>query len=160
MERQYPVFSAWEKDAIRTEFGLVFAPEDLYYIDSRGRRWEFFAGDEALELERKLLKPSGWRLPTRDDWANVSRTLRTSERIRSDLSLQSKGFIHPDDWKAYKSQSKVVSPLRQGVRGYYWSSTQHGSCSSFFLRITMPKGIKTTDYCYWAEGLSIRCVRN
>ena len=153
-------FSEWERNAIRTDFGLVFAPEDFHFSDRTGRRRDYFSGGQARMLEECLFIPAGWRLPTLDDWIAAATTFRSSERMRSELGLKTNGFIHPDDWEKFKKQPTAITPLHQGVRGYYWSSTKHGDCSSWFLRITNPKGIMTTKYCYWEEGLSVRCVHS
>lgn len=76
---KYPDFEKWHDEAIatpvitETEFGyaeLQLAPED-FYIMQDGERKENFTWDEAMEYEKNILKPNGWRLPTCAEWAQI-----------------------------------------------------------------------------------------
>ena len=64
-EAIFPDFSAWRRDAIKTKSGLVFAPSDLYISNKDGVRRYFFTWDEAMQIEQQILRPCGWRLPSR-----------------------------------------------------------------------------------------------
>ena len=127
----YPDFFAWKQDSFKTKSGLVFAPEDLYVIDDQCRRMEYyFTWDEAMELERTVLRPAGWRLPTIEEWVMIIEEYKNSVRLRSALNMGCNGLI---------SKKKLdIVPECRGTCGYFWSST--------------PGGVHYAHYMYFASS--------
>ena len=171
----YPAFYTWHKEAINTKSGLIFAPEDFYIVKRREHlltddgcagsethRKTFFTGDEALELEKKVLMPNGWRLPTKDDWQAVCDEFRTPGRLKRKLKLTLNGYIDYDEMGEYNQKLEANNILGLGPFGYFWSSTEFDKASMYcmgignsligrFLGPTV--AVDRRDY-----GYSIRCV--
>lgn len=120
----YPDYSMWEKEAIHTDSGLIFAPEDFYVIDEEGNRRDLFTWDEAMGEDNKIIPPEGWRLPTRDEWEMIADEFDTPKRLRKGLNMDFHGIVSMYDIDEYKDNLDSFVPLEQGEYGYYWSSTQ------------------------------------
>ena len=167
----YPDFYTWQKKAITLKSGLVFAPEDFYIVKrqeylitddgcvgSATSRKDFFTGNEALELEEKILKPAGWRLPTKDDWQTTLNELKTLRRLRRKLKFTLEGYVDPDFMDEYNQNPSLSSAFGQGYSGYWWSSTQYCypdimHCMALLERLDPIMHINGCDF-----GYSIRCV--
>lgn len=150
---KYPDFEKWYDEAIatpvitETEFGyaeLQLAPED-FYIMQDGERKENFTWDEAMEYEKTVLKPNGWRLPTCAEWAQICACYIGDdgeydfERVKRELKL---GNSDGDDdfWSSY-----------------FWSSSSYSAqgarCLNFANDFLDPQFSDLKDY-----GYSVRCV--
>ena len=120
----YPDYSMWEKEAIHTDSGLIFAPEDFYVIDEEGNRRDLFTLDEAMGEDNKIIPPKGWRLPTYDEWEMIADEFDTPKRIRLGLNMDFNGIVSLYDFDEYKDNLGSFEPIEFGESGYYWSSTQ------------------------------------
>lgn len=153
----YPDLSPWWKNAIHTKSGVVFAPEDFYLLDEQGRRKEFFTWDEALDIEKKILRPNGWRLPTINDWAKAVIEFKKSKYMRLKLNLGLNGFIWWGEVDMYNMNLDMAVPGFQGMYGYYWSSTKYSKYRIYNMHVSTSK-IRLVHGSYSDYGNSIRCV--
>lgn len=161
MERKetYPNFKEWKKIAFHTRTGLCFAPEDFYIIKEDYRRKSYFSKAEAFELEESVMKPNGWRLPTRDEWLRVMQELGDIEGVREVLRLGINGYIKWQDVEKYDSNPSMVAPVCFGSMSYYWSSTISPDTKLNLLRLTNTEALLVSEHRY-TERFSIRCVRD
>lgn len=87
--------ASWKRDGIRTRTGLTFAPKNLRIIREPGCEQEYFSWYEATELEQRILRPCGWRLPTAEEWKNITRDYAPLGRMINKLKLSYDGRIDP-----------------------------------------------------------------
>ena len=152
-------FSAWKENAIHTGSGITFAPEDFYVLDEQGRRKEFFTWDEAMQLEREILRPNGWRLSTLQDWAKVGHEFKTSRNIREKLHLGLNGLIWWDKMeRCNEDPDSVTTPCAWGDYGFYWSSTMINGVGVYrlYLDDSLIRPARSSNYRNY--GSSVRCV--
>lgn len=145
---KYPDFEKWHDEAIatpvitETEFGyaeLQLAPENFYIVQD-GKRKEKFTWDEAMEYEKNILKPNGWRLPICAEWAQICACYIGDngeydiERVKHELKLD-----NSDDGGDFWSSSSLSA-----------QTARYLSFSSSYLN---PRGGS-----YKGFGFSVRCV--
>lgn len=155
--RTYPDFEEWRENAIPTASGLKLAPEDFYVQDGIGQRKKHFNWDEAMKYEKAVLRPNGWRLPTRDEWIKIANEFKTPDKLRYILRLGLNGTICWYDMNKYRQNPNKVRTIFQDVCGYYWSSTKANEAETYFMflneSITNPAG--DSGVC---SGFSMRCL--
>lgn len=135
-QEKYPDFNRWKDDAIETNVWLGFekndgkdefltvAPED-FYIEKDGDKQYFFTWDEAMEFEKEVLKPNGWRLPTCKELVQLCATYIDEKgdddvnRFMKELKVKMRG---------YKTPNGNIANV--GSDGYWWSSTANSSASA------------------------------
>lgn len=157
----YSDFSVWEKYAIRTKSGLIFAPDDLVVRDGLGHQKEFFTWKEAMELEESVLKPAGWRLPTMDEWKRAVFEFRSAKKIRSALDLGLNGIIEVNLMDSYNYRPRVEIVAFRGIYGLYRSSTTYQDFSKKqFLSLYLDSSVAVPFNNSEDKGYSVRCVLN
>ena len=143
----YTDFDLWHENSIEALNGLRFAPEDLVTIEHiRGASpaksasiftYEYFSFNEATSIEKKLLRPNGWRLPTILEWELLPMSYnRDIGAMTSSLNLEC---------------SKMES-------GCYWSSESCGRFSSTALAFRIHETWAHADVRDKKARLRIRCV--
>ena len=136
---KYPDFSEWKKNAIQIKPGLVFAPEDFYIAKDGVHRTEYFDSRDALELEKKILMPNGWRLPNKWEWEEaIPRYFG--------LNLGLNGGLWPSEQYAYSHDLGSFSPYNRGKFGYYLSSTFYDRVLMYGLNITTHTAFVSCDF--------------
>lgn len=142
---------AWEpKATIYSKLaGVEIALED--YVEEDGNK--YFTYDKALEIEKKL-KGTGWRLPTRHEWALIAEEFGNDDdgklngnKLAKRLNLQKNGLIY----------SGNVNYLNSG--GYYWSRTGNNASNAYILYFGTDGNLDTGIY-YRYRGGSVRLVRD
>lgn len=156
----YPDFAAWRRDAIKAQSGIVFAPSDLYVTDKNGNRRYHFTWDEAMQIERDILRPRGWRLPTVQEWRQAIAEFRRRDRLMNSLKLEYRGYFGCEDMRKCRETLDESLALKQGLYGYYWSSTSrtHNANNAFnlyFYSITVWPGMGKYNKNH---GFAVRCV--
>lgn len=151
--------SRWEENGIKSELaGLIIAPED--YVAPNGKR--YFTYDEAMELEEKVLKPNGWRLPTANEWTKIVAEFGTDENPDAAievLNLESNGFIWDNCMKEYNKDPKDYdSVIGRGVGGHWWSATATSSTYAYLL-YTFSGRVIPQDINDRGDGFAVRCVK-
>lgn len=160
---QHPDFEKWRRDCIETavyagrdydnnrDLFLTVAPEDFYIIQN-GARKEYFTWDEAMELEKKVLKPNGWRLPTCKELAQLcacyidDKGSDDVERFMKELNAERRG-----DMDTNGSIGNV------GSYGLWWSST--ASSAAYARGLLFNSGyFYPQDGYYKGYGFAVRCV--
>lgn len=138
----------WDENAIETGLGFKVAPADLV-IDNQ----EYFTWYEAMEIEKKYLRPNGWRLPTCSEWY----------QLVGKFGLDEDGGDAPDKFlEKFEMERKGYYDITgflcvQGAYGYWWSSTVRSDTNSRNLR-----ACSSVLYPQYSNdkslGLSVRCV--
>ncbi len=158
-----PDFESWEKNAI-TIGDLEFAPEDFYLLSGKmpdGKR-EYFTWHDAKWLEKEVLKPNGWRLPTSKEWGKLCEEYdHNIAELRAKLNLGLKGYIS-GDMREYYDTLKAQC-YAKGILGLYWSGTAaayiYGENRAHNLHMFSDKSIAVGCNDKDDAGLSLRCVR-
>ena len=164
----YPNFQSWKDHAIRTKSGLQVAPEDFVIIDEYDNfQKEYFSFDEAMKIERRILRPNGWRLPTDKEWEELMLEHgENSFSLTSELSLRFLGYLTEKSMKDFRlmgsdrSLTTMYSQAKSGGQngcGFYWTSTSSSRFSAFVF-INSGDTLQTVPLNKY-KGLSIRCVR-
>ncbi len=166
-EYSAPDFSAWKKDETKTRSGITFAPEDFCLTDSEGRRKELFTWREAMELEERILRQNGWRLPTDDEWSQMIRELGHAG-LRNKLKLCLNGCVNSSDMPNYNSSLVQINRNHgKGEQGFYWSRTAYSSTvhtEKYACGMFLDKNgafIYASAFTFATivdNGLSVRCV--
>ena len=158
-----PDFESWEKNAI-TIGDLKFAPEDFYLLSGKmpdGKR-EYFTWHDAKWLEKEVLKPNGWRLPTSKEWKKLCEEYdHNIAELRAKLNLSLKGYISGGDMREYYNTLKAQR-YTKGIFGLYWSGTAaaniYGENRAHNLHMFSDELVAVGNNDKDA-GLSLRCVR-
>ncbi len=112
---------------------------------------DHFTFDEALEIEKKL-KSTGWRLPTRSEWALICEEFGQENGMLNALILSKALNL---DYGGYVNSSSL---RLAGSYGYYWSSTASTASYAYYLFFS------TSVYPSYSSsryvGFSVRLVRD
>ena len=113
----------------------------------------------------------GWRLPTRDEWAQVinaangniitrTATATWATATNGNYNFDAGVFLGPTLFlpAAGGRQSSTGMLAARGHFGYYWSSTSSGIYSSDYLQITGSSGTGGVTYTVGSVAFSVRCV--
>lgn len=146
-------------DSTLPEFGVI-ATSKLAEIEIADKDYtegdkKYFTFAEALEVEKKM-EGTGWRLPTRHEWALICEEFANGEDdklkpelLKKKLGLGKHGYYNPDIKKVYNP----------GYNANYWSRSSLDSNYAFYLYF-----IDTDVYpsSYWTRynGFSLRLVRD
>ena len=155
----YPDFSLWDKNAIKTDSGIIFAPEDFCVIDEYDRWKSYFTWDEAIELERTVLRPAGWRIPSLEEWRLAVAEYGKSKMIRSALHLECNGFVSSDLMADYNLHPSVEHISHADRMGFYWSSTTRGETVVYRLYLGKTN-VRTSCNFVRSFGYNVRCVKS
>lgn len=138
----------------------VFAPvakSKLLNIEIADRNYaegdkEHFTFEEALEIEKKM-KATGWRLPTRHEWAVLVEEFGNSEdgRIEANKLVEALRLTYAG--VVFNSALNSV-----GSNGYYWSSTAYSSTNAYRVRFNSSEVSTNNNNRYF--GYSVRLVRD
>ena len=129
--------------------------------------------------------PTGWRLPTRDEYAALRMAVGGAQvganpSNPADLYYANGGWtadylgtgiagteFNPTGGEIFFPAAGYIDPdsatiLRQGTSSYTWASTVHANPANniVHLMFTMDTQIAPTSYNTSRHGFSIRCVRN
>lgn len=141
-------------------FGVI-ATSKLAKVDIADRDYtegskKHFTFEEALEVEKKL-KYTGWRLPTRSEWALICEEFGQKDgaldaaQLMSALKLSLTGCVNPNG--PYLSLA--------GIYGYYWSSTPYSSSAYYAYHLNFnASGVYPSGISARYVGYSLRLVRD
>lgn len=154
-----PDFDTWRAKGIKSELlGRIVAPEDAFEGDKR-----FFTYDEALDYEKRVLEPNGWRLMTCQEQEILAAEFGYGEDGQPDAGKFIGVFYgSPSNlpgWIDCDEEDKVNGTVEnQGVDGNWWSSTARSRTNAYSLYITYyPRLVPQNNYVR-AYGFSVRCV--
>lgn len=161
---EYPNFTKWNKEAIDTPIeGLKVAPED-FYVMKDGKRKDYFTWGEAMEYERAVLKPNGWRLPTTREWYMLVGAYGVDERGENDhrafyraLKMKRRGYIPDSKMDAYNEKLDSDAVEYDGRAGHWWSSTAANISQANSLGEYSGYFAPQSNY-YKGYGFTVRCV--
>lgn len=94
---------------------------------------------------------TGWRIPTKTEWANVAMAQNWTNwngPWSSGLKLHAAGFLGYNDG--------LLSA--RGHRGVYWSSTQQTTTEGWYM--TFISELSGMDYFFKGFGFSVRCLKD
>lgn len=144
-------------DSTLPEFGVIAVSKlaevgiaDKDYTEGDKKHFTF---EEALEVEKKM-EGTGWRLPTRHEWALICEEFANGEddKLKPKLLEEKLGLGK----YGHCIEDEVCS---SGEIAYYWSRSSRNSSYAFYLAFNdvnaWPSG-----YSYRHYGRSLRLVRD
>lgn len=169
----YPRFSEWERHAIETKRGIIFAPHNFFIaydhdVTRPSKTRAYFSWPEAIEFEEKILRPNGWRLPIASELEWVAEQNDAHEFVLKRLNLGLYGYISKEKMTDYNnglSDDSMRLVTDTATRGYYWSSTSSTGSTAFALSFggsILAKDMPEVDERGGEKGFgySIRCVKD
>lgn len=129
--------------------GVEIADRDYVEGDKK-----YFTFDEALEVENKL-KNTGWRLPTRHEWALICEEFGKddNDRLDSHILMEKLGL----ELSGYESDGYSNG---LGYFGYYWSSTENSNANQAYSLNFYDSGVYPSVSLSRYIGFPVRLVRD
>jgi len=109
--------------------------------------------------EDKPDDPAGWRVPTKDDFVSLDILLGGTGAACNACPELLQAYV--SNWGGafggYANDGAVLSP---GTHGYYWSSTENSSTTSYRLHLSgTSSNVNPQATNAWTIGYPVRCVR-
>ncbi|MBR3414747.1 InlB B-repeat-containing protein, partial [Candidatus Saccharibacteria bacterium] len=108
-----------------------------------------------------LACPKNWRLPTSDEYSNSGswegQTAGLAAIVKGANASTTISNITSSPWSFVLSGNYINSFYNAGPNGYYWSTTQNGSTTSYILRMNSSNGLKR-DFYEKRFGFAVRCI--
>ena len=154
-----------------------YANEDSS-VSKYGLLYNFYAVEDP-----RGLAPRGWHVPTDEDWkkleiyvgmskSSVDSTGRRGQEVGGKLKDVDSGFWHSPNTGATNESRFSALPggyrygrhgsfFYEGLRAYFWSSTESSDSSFEFFRL-LEYSLSTVDRNGYNKyfGLSVRCIKN
>lgn len=154
------VFGRWENESIESKLAnVIVAPENITKelagdIGTEKEGKMYFTYDEAMELEKKVLKPNGWRLPTRSEWVMLAEEFGQDRKgvLRKDLLMSRLGLTPTGGFYGGNLYNATTG-------GCYWSRTATSATNANNLRFYSGL-IYPQDYSYKYNGFAVRAVKD
>ena len=127
--------------------GYKVGPTPAWTITSIDENSDWLPANDPCTIELG----AGWRIPTYTEWYYADKTgswNNYNDTYNSVLKIHAAGYLHNSDG----------SLNGRGTNGYYWSSTQNSSTTSWHLNFTSIHG--TMLNYRKASGFSLRCLRD
>lgn len=133
--------------------------------DPYGYLYNWYAVDD-----NRSIAPSGWHVPTDDEWQTLINYLGGSSVAGG--KLKEAGTTHWNNPNTGATNESGFTALPGGYRfnnGYYnylgnygdfWSSTENYSSDAWYRELNYYGSSATRNYYYKEGGFSIRCVRD
>lgn len=147
----------WMAENLNYETASSFCPEgDSRNCSKYGR---LYTWDEA-----KSLCPAGWRLPSREDFEKLLRTVNASSAAlkATDGWFKKKNGTDDFGFAALPAGFKYPEGKFDGIGGYahFWSSTEDSDVFAFYMLVEFANpevALKPYDK---NESKSVRCIRD
>jgi len=104
----------------------------------------------------KNVCPSGWRLPTVNDWSELLGKLG-GEDLAAPMMLKSSG---EGGFNAKLSGLATIGNY-QLIENYgaFWTATENDKDNAWYLYFTSKSSLVTTSFSVKSHGLSVRCIK-
>jgi uncharacterized protein (TIGR02145 family) len=119
--------------------------------------------------EAKTVCPSGWHLPTDQEWADlvaVAGGASADSRLKTESDWQYNGInsggINDLGFSAKPGGARLSSGRYTGssIEGYWWTATEAGGGFAYYRIISCQKGGVERNDENTARGHSVRCVKD
>lgn len=138
------------KPLVISKLAQVEIADKDYIEDDR----KYFTYEEALEVEKKLSN-TGWRLPTRSEWALICEEFGQKDGYLDGTTLATNLKLNRNGW--YGSDDKYLfSPSY----GYYWSSTSYSNASYAYYLGFATSSVAPSDYSNRNHSYTLRLVKD
>lgn len=111
----------------------------------------YFTFEEALTVELKL---TGWRLPTRSEWALICEEFGQKDGRLDGNTLSSRLKLERNGWYDFDDEET------HGSTRYYWSSTPSSNGTLAYALNFNASGVNPSNYSSRYVGFSLRLVRD
>jgi uncharacterized protein (TIGR02145 family) len=150
-----PAYTSWDNDT---------AGDYVY-----GKLYNWFAVSPTTNGNKDVC-PTGWHVPTDNDWKILEEYLGGSERAGGKMKeVGSLNWVNPNTSATNES---LFSALPSGYRlyngnfsykgnyGFYWSSTENGASHAYFRYLYNESARIIKNSIYKSSGFSIRCIKD
>ena len=113
----------------------------------------------AVDSYKSQLCPSGWRVPTRQDFIDLDIALGgTGNNRNSDVTTVAK---YLNTWDGVYGGACIADGAldNQGLTAYYWSQLENGTNNAYSLAYSSGGSIYPQNYNYKLYGFTLRCVQ-
>lgn len=123
--------------------------DDSTYCKKYGKLYNYESAKEAC--------PSGWRVPTKDEWDTLISSAGGPDLAPANLSLYRPAFGFNALYGGRRHSSGEYFYLDQF--GFYWTSTEVDKYNAWVITLNPNlKTLKINSYDKWA-GYSLRCIK-
>lgn len=119
-------------------------------------------------VDPRGLAPSGWHIPTDEEWTNLSDTL--GGRDVAGGKMKTTGTTLWDSPNASATNKSGFAGLPSGVRnsygsfsnlgdsGFWWSATENSATVAWYRNLYYNIGFLSRNYGFKSTGFSVRCL--
>lgn len=154
------IFKDWEK-GIRSKLAdIIVAPENVTKelagdIGTEKEGKMYFTYNEAMELEEKVLKPNGWRLPTRSEWVLLAEEFGQDKNGKLDAHVLMDNLCLPLTGGVWTG-----SLLNGTTYGVYWSRVSFSDTFAYVLHFTTAGDAYPQRIDSKMDGFAVRAVKD
>lgn len=159
----------------------VWMAENLNYTPSSGNSWCYDENVDNCEIYGRLYDwetaltvcPSGWHLPSDEEWvqlstylsSNVGGKMKSTGNISDGTGLWSSpnsGANNESGFTGLPSGRRFFDGIFNfiGVNGYWWSSTEYSSLSSWLRILNYDSSNLSSTFGDKDNGYTCRCIRD
>ena len=154
------IIEEWGENGIKSKLtGLIVAPENITKdlagdIGTEKDGKMYFTWYEAMKLEEKVLKPNGWRLPTRSEWVLLAEEFGQNEYGELDADVLMKSLKLPLTGNVWSGS------LNNGTaNGYYWTRASSSDTNAYRLRFNTSGDVYPQFSSSKMSGFAVRAVK-
>jgi uncharacterized protein (TIGR02145 family) len=150
----------WEEAGVKCKPAWSYYDNDPLNDAKYGKLYNWYA-----VIDPRGLAPSGWHIPTDNEWTRYINSIGGKEvagkkmkcshgwndRCHGDNSSGFSGM--PGGFRAYNGKF-----LNLGDFGYWWSSTEYNSFSSWYRILYCSYDFIYRDFYFKGYGMSVRCL--
>lgn len=146
----------------QTTGAFCWYDDDTGYENVYGKLYNWFAVEDP-----RGLCPTGWDVPSRIEWANMTATIGGSSIAGG--KLKEVGLLHWDSPNTGASDEynftslpggfRSTSSIQEGRIAFYWLRNPSGS-SAYYQSMVFNNVVTTESTAGKAGGMSVRCIKN
>ena len=157
-----------------SNWGTTSLPAFSWYNNSSKNNDIYGALYNWHSVETGKLCPSGWVVPSDDDWNVLIEYLGGKKKAGSKLKIADKNYwnkIKPNETDEYEFSAfpggyryghywSSAEFIDKGINGYWWTSTEYTDTHAWSRTIHSRNSRVYRSYFEKNDGFSIRCIKN
>ncbi len=157
----------WKRGSLKTPGYCWYANDSINNKTVYGALYNYYA------VEKGSLCPTGWHVPSKNDWITLAKYLGGTDVAGGKLKESSGNFwkspnncfVNNNDFDALPGgyrKSLLGDYFDIGINGYWWTSTSSSTSDShvYMFSMTYDNTYLKSNQRYKNEGLSVRCIKD